>query len=217
MKKELKNKLVLTTIICLLPILVGVVLWNRLPDVIATHFDMNGEPNGWSSKAFTVFGLPVFMAVINVLCTVITEKDPRRHKYPEKMMKLVYWICPAVSLLCMAGIYGYELGLDQKKMLRVLQLLVGIVFVVIGNYLPKVKQNYYLGIKLPWTYASEENWNKTHRMAGKLWVAGGILFILNFFLKIRWMGLIIMIAMILIPTLYSYLYSRKEQKGTDRG
>lgn len=212
MKKELKNKLILTTIICLLPILVGLVLWNQLPDVVATHFNMNGEPNGWSSKAFTVFGLPVFVAAINVLCTVITEKDPRRHKYPEKMMKLVYWICPVVSLLCMGGIYGYELGLDQKKMLGFVYLLVGVIFIVIGNYLPKVKQNYYLGIKLPWTYQSEENWNKTHRMAGKLWVAGGILFVLNFFLRIKWFELVIMFAMILIPTLYSYLYSKKEQK-----
>ena len=212
MKKELKNKLILTTIICLLPILIGVVLWNQLPDVMATHFDMNGEPNGWSSKAFTVFGLPVFIAVINVLCTVVTENDPRRHKYPEKMMKLVYWICPVVSWICMAATYGYEFGLSQQKMLGFVYLFVGVIFIVLGNYMPKVKQNYYLGIKLPWTYKSEENWNKTHRMAGKLWVVGGILFIVNIFVKIKWMELVIMFAMILIPTLYSYLYSKKEQK-----
>ena len=212
MKKELKNKLILTTIICLLPILIGVVLWDQLPDVMATHFDMNGEPNGWSSKAFTVFGLPVFIAVINVLCTVVTENDPRRHKYPEKMMKLVYWICPVVSWICMAATYGYEFGLSQQKMLGFIYLFVGVIFIVLGNYMPKVKQNYYLGIKLPWTYKSEENWNKTHRMAGKLWVVGGILFIVNFFVKIKWMELVIMFAMILIPTLYSYLYSKKEQK-----
>ena len=212
MKKELKNKLILTTIICLLPILIGVVLWDQLPDVMATHFDMSGEPNGWSSKAFTVFGLPVFIAVINVLCTVVTENDPRRHKYPEKMMKLVYWICPVVSWICMAATYGYEFGLSQQKMLGFVYLFVGVIFIVLGNYMPKVKQNYYLGIKLPWTYKSEENWNKTHRMAGKLWVVGGILFIVNFFVKIKWMELVIMFAMILIPTLYSYLYSKKEQK-----
>ena len=127
-------------------------------------------------------------------------------------MNLIYWICPVVSWICGVGTYGYELGLDQKKMLGFIYLLVGVVFIVLGNYLPKVKQNYYLGIKLPWTYKSEENWNKTHRMAGKLWVAGGIIFLLNFFVKIKWLELIIMLLMILVPTIYSYLYSKKEQK-----
>ena len=97
-------------------------------------------------------------------------------------------------------------------MLGFVYLFLGLVFIIVGNYMPKVKQNYFLGIKLPWTYASEENWNKTHRMAGKLWVAGGILFLANFFFRIQWMEVIIMFAMILIPVVYSYLYSRKEQK-----
>ena len=212
MKKQLKNKLILTTVICLLSILIGLVLWNRLPDVMVTHFDMNGEPNGWSSKAFTVFGLPIFIAVMNLLCTIVTERDPRRHRYPEKMMNLVYWICPVVSWICSVATYGYELGWNQQKLLGFMYLFVGVIFIVLGNYMPKVKQNYYLGIKLPWTYQSEENWNKTHRMAGKLWVAGGIIFLLTFFLKIKWLELIIMFVMILVPTVYSYLYSKKEQK-----
>ena len=86
------------------------------------------------------------------------------------------------------------------------------MFLVIGNYLPKVKQNWYLGIKLPWTYADEENWNKTHRLAGKLWFVGGLLFILNFFLQIRGIELWLMIVLVLIPVIYSYLYSRKKNK-----
>ena len=129
------------------------------------------------------------------------------------MMMLMYWICPVVSWLCVGATYGYELGLSQQKILGFVRLFVGVVFIIIGNYMPKVKQNYFLGIKLPWTYASEENWNKTHRMAGKLWVAGGILFLMNFFLKIRWLEAVIMFAMILIPVTYSYLYSKKEKKG----
>ena len=212
MKKDLRNKLILTTVICLLPILVGIVLWDRLPDVMATHFDMEGNPNGWSSKAFTGFGIPVFITAVHLICSLVTEKDPKRQKYPEKMMNLIYWICPVVSWLCVCGTYGYELGLDQKKMLGFVYLFLGLVFIVVGNYMPKVKQNYFLGIKLPWTYASEDNWNKTHRMAGKLWVAGGIVFLLNFFLRIQWLEVIIMFAMILIPVIYSYLYYRKEQK-----
>ena len=83
---------------------------------------------------------------------------------------------------------------------------------VMGNYLPKVKQNYYMGIKLPWTYADEENWNRTHRMAGKLWVVGGIILLLNFFLQIAGLEIAVLILMILVPTIYSWAFSRKKDK-----
>lgn len=211
MKSSLKKTLIITSIVTALPILVGVALWNQLPDTIATHFGSDGVPNGWSSKWFTVFGLPTFLVIINILCTLITETDPRRSRYPEKMMKIVYWICPVISWICMIGIYGHEAGVVTAGMWDYMYLLIGAVFVLIGNYLPKIKQNYYLGIKLPWTYASEENWNKTHRLGGKVWVIGGLLFMLNFFLKIKGIEIVLILAMVLIPTIYSWAYSKKKK------
>ena len=212
MKKELKRTLALTTLITLLPILVGLFYWNQLPDKMATHFDMTGTPNGWSSKWFAVIGIPLVLAVVNVLCTILTETDPRRHKYPEKMMKLVYWICPVVSWICAGLTISYELGIEFAAMPKFGSLFMGIMFIVIGNYLPKVKQNYYMGIKLPWTYSDEENWNRTHRMAGKLWVVGGIVLLLNFFLDIPSLTIVVLIIMILVPTVYSWAFSRKKDK-----
>ena len=212
MKKELKKTLTLTTLITLLPILVGLFYWNQLPDKMATHFDMTGTPNGWSSKWFAVIGIPAVLAVVNALCTILTETDPRRHKYPEKMMKLVYWICPVVSWICAGLTISYELGIEFAAMPKFASLLMGVMFVVIGNYLPKVKQNYYMGIRLPWTYSDEENWNRTHRMAGKLWVVGGIILLLNFFLGITGLEIAVLIIMILVPTVYSWAFSRKKDK-----
>ena len=214
MKKEIKKTLIITSIITALPILIGVILWNQLPDRMATHFDSAGDPNGWSSKWFSVFGLPLFLVFINVICTLGTESDPRRSRYPEKMMKIVYWICPVVSWLCAASIYANALGFELTNLGQFMSVFIGIVFIVLGNYLPKVKQNYYLGIKLPWTYADEDNWNKTHRMAGKVWVMGGILFVLNFFLKIQGIEIWLILALVLIPTVYSFLYSRR--KGNNK-
>ena len=205
MKKELKKTLTLTTIITLLPILVGLIYWNQLPEKMAIHFDMEGTPNGWSSKWFAVIGLPAILAVVNALCTVLTETDPRRYKYPEKMMKLVSWICAGLTI-------SYELGIEFVAMPKFGSLFIGIMFVVIGNYLPKVKQNYYMGIKLPWTYSDEENWNRTHRMAGKLWFAGGIVLLLNFFLGIRGLEIAVLIIMVVVPTVYSWAFSRKKDK-----
>ena len=212
MKKELKKTLTLTTIITLLPILVGLIYWNQLPEKMAIHFDMEGTPNGWSSKWFAVIGLPAILAVVNALCTVLTETDPRRYKYPEKMMKLVYWICPVVSWFCARITISYGLGNELVAMPKMASLFLGILFVIIGNYLPKVKQNYYMGIKLPWTYSDEENWNRTHRMAGKLWVAGGIVLLLNFFLGIRGLEIAVLIIMVVVPTVYSWAFSRKKDK-----
>ena len=211
MWKENKKTLIITSILILFPMIVGVIFWEQLPEQIAIHFGHNGEPNGWAGKWFAVVGLPVVLTALHLLCTFVTGTDPRYDKYPEKMKKIVLWICPVVSWIGTIGIYGYELkwSLDIMKWIPI---LLGVMFIFIGNYLPKIKQNLYLGIKLPWTYASEENWNKTHRMGGKVWVVGGVLLLCNFLLKIKYLEIVVCAAMILIPTVYSYLYSRKENQ-----
>ena len=209
MWKENKKTIILTSILILLPILVGIYFWNQLPDVIATHFGYGGEANGWSSKWFAVIGLPLFLTVVHLLCILFTDKDPKYEKYPEKMKHIVLWICPIVSWIGAISTYSYELNW-KFNMMNWIGLILGGGFMIIGNYLPKVKQNYFLGIKLPWTYASEDNWNKTHRLGGKVWFVGGILLLLNAMLKLKYLEIVIFLAMILIPTVYSYLYSRKE-------
>lgn len=209
----MKNKkiLILTSVITALPILIGIFFWNSLPDQIATHFGADGEPNGWSSKWFAVFGLPLFIVAVNALCVYACERDPRRAGYPPKMMRIIYWICPVVSWICAIAVYGYALGFNQDGLAQYVMVFVGLLFILIGNYLPKVKQNYYLGFKLPWTYADEDNWNKTHRLGGRVWVIGGLLIILNYFLRIPNLELVLMIAMVLIPVVYSWAYSRRKR------
>lgn len=209
----MKNRkmLILTTVVSLLPMAVGILLWRELPDRMATHFDGAGNPNGWSSKWFAVFGLPLFVGFINVLSTLLTERDPRSGAYPRKMMNLVYWICPVVSWIASLSIYGYSLGISQEGVARYLPVFLGLMFIIMGNYLPKVKQNYYLGIKLPWTYADEENWNRTHRMAGKVWVVGGIVILLNTFFRIPMLEPAVIFGMLLIPGVYSWSYSRRNR------
>jgi len=89
-------------------------------------------------------------------------------------------------------------------------VLMGLLFILIGNYLPKTKQSYTMGIKLPWTLASEENWNRTHRLAGFLWVLGGVYFIVMSFIGWSLIAFLIPLAvMVLIPAVYSYLLYRK--------
>jgi len=208
-----KRNLLLTCACILLPVCAGVVLWGQLPERVPTHFDFYGVPDGWSSKAFAVFGLPLFLLGLQLLCAFAMSHDPKAGNVGGKIRALVLWICPAVSLFTAAMIYPNALGYSMN-MTMFAMLLTGTLFVVLGNYLPKCRQNYTVGIKLPWTLADEDNWNRTHRMAGPLWVAGGFLVILSALLQFAepylFIGVLTLIAV--APVVYSAaLYAAKRK------
>ena len=207
MLKRNKLTIILTALITAAPMLLGLALWSRLPETIATHFDLNGVPNGWSSRAFTVFGLPLFLVAVHLLCAFGTMMDPKRKNIQDKMYKLVLWICPVISVLVCTAVYLYALGVNVD-MARTAEVMVGILFIIIGNYLPKCRQSYTMGIKLPWTLHDEENWNATHRFGGWLWMAGGVAYLLLALLGVRSTALMLafLLVMVLAPTVYSYLY-----------
>jgi len=208
MLKNQKTKLIITSAIILIPILVGILLWNRLPDQMVTHWNAKGEPNGWSSKLFAVAGLPAFLFFVHWLCIIGTKMDPKSANHPLKIMSLIYWICPATSLFCSISIYSEALG-HPVSVDRIGIVFVGLIFIIIGNYLPKCPHNYTIGIKVPWTLNSEENWNQTHRFAGPIWVISGLLFMIVSFLGTVVLGVVIIIGAAFIPMIYSYLYFKK--------
>ena len=212
MLKRNKGTIILTACITLLPMLLGLALWNRLPDTVATHFDINGDPDGWSSKAFAVFGLPAFLVMVHLLCTFGTTMDPKRKNIQDKMFKLVLWIIPMISLLVCGSTYLFALGYEVD-IARITGILVGVMFIIIGNYLPKCRQSYTMGIKLPWTLNDEENWNATHRFGGWLWMIGGAAFLAVTAMDSMstMFTLVIIAAMVLLPTAYSYLYYRRHR------
>ena len=213
MLKANKKTLIIASIITVLPILIGIMLWSRLPDPMATHFGMDNEADGFSSKAFAVFGIPLCLLALEWIMAAVTSQDPRRQNISPKLFTLILWIIPVVSIVCGAAIYTYNLGMRTDTSFFAM-IFMGLMFIVIGNYMPKTRQNYTIGIKIPWTLADEENWNRTHRLAGYLWVAGGILMLLaalTGFTNIRWF-FVILVVMTLVPCVYSYwMYVR----GTD--
>ena len=133
----------------------------------------------------------------------------------SKIYHLILCICPVVSLWCGVMIYGNALGYKDVINLNLwTNVLLGIVLIVVGNYLPKCRQNYMIGIKLPWTLDNEENWDYTHRMAGKWWIIGGVLTILLGFQKFvdpigAAVGIILIVT--LIPAIASYIYYKKHR------
>lgn len=214
MLKKNKWKIVVSSIIILLPILVGLLLWDKLPDTMATHWGTDGEPNGFSSKTFVVFGMPVVLLLFHLVCLLATNLDKKQINQSMKALGLIFWMIPAVSWFALGIIYSAALGANID-VVRLMPVVMGAAFIVIGNYLPKTKLNRTLGIKIKWTLENEENWNKTHRLCGKLWVIGGIIILLTVFLPetaIAFTVTAIIIALVIAPIAYSYNLARKQRR-----
>ena len=206
-KKNLKT-LILGSIAILIPILVGVILWDRMPQEIPIHWNMAGEVDRWSDKRFAVFGMPFILLAIHWFGALAMTADPKRQNQSDKMVSLSLWIVPVVSILLTSVTYVSAIGVDVLINV-IVPVFLGLVFVVIGNYLPKCKQNYTVGIKLPWTLNNEENWNKTHRMAGWVWVICGIVIVVTGCFGLLWVILPILAIGALAPAVYSYILHRK--------
>lgn len=212
-KRHLKT-IIITSVLSLSPMIAGLILWNKLPAQIPIHFGINGEADGWSSKPFAVFALPLFMIAMHLICVFATRIDPKSKNISDKVFTLILYIIPCVSLLMCAMIYPVALGKDVNVSV-ITMIFVGITFVLIGNYLPKCKQSYTIGIKLPWTLDDSENWNKTHALAGKLWVICGLIIIVTSFLESPYIFIPVVVIMIGVPTAYSYMLYKKKKDKTE--
>lgn len=212
MKIKINKKLVLyTSILILLPTLVGCIFWFQLPEKMPTHFNLLGQADGYDHKMFTIFGLPALMLLMHWLILFLMIKDPKSSNISSKIQGLIYWIIPSVSCLSMISIFGESLSYSMMSGLLA-QIFMGVVMIVIGNYLPKTRRNYIIGIRLPWTLENDENWSKTHRLAGKIWVLGGLLLFLNAFVQlyVYWVFFLTFFLVVLIPSIYSYQLSKSE-------
>lgn len=206
-KKNLKV-LIITSIVILLPIIVGLILWDKLPDKVPAHWNIKNEVDGYVSKPFFVFGLPLILLAFHWLCVIITSLDPKQKNHPTKILHLVFWLIPAINLVLSVLTYSTALGLGMQIGI-ILPLFMGLFFLIIGNYLPKCKQNYTIGIKISWTLNSEENWNRTHRFAGWVWTVCGIIIMATSFLSIWWIFFALILVMVIVPFIYSFILYKK--------
>lgn len=208
--------IIITCIVTLLPILFGILNWDLLPEKMATHFNFDNVANDWSSRTFAVFGLPIFILGTHLFCVFVIAIDPKHQHISDKIYQLILWICPVCSIVCAAAIYGYALDSPVGNWVNsefLVNLLIGIIFILLGNYLPKCRQNYTVGIKIPWTLADEDNWNRTHRLAGKVYMIIGLLIIINTWPHWKWMIPVCFAAAISIPVIYSLgLYLKRSKR-----
>ena len=208
--KKINKEFLMTALIIALPMVIGVIFWNQLPEKIPTHFGIDGQADGYSSKLFTLFAFPALFLLFQIICLASFEKESVKVNIPAKMRRFYTWLIPVLSLIIQGSIYANALGFIKGGPTLVTTFL-AIVFIVIGNYLPKIQRNATVGIRIPWTLSDDKNWYKTHRMAGKLWVIGGLIILLESFIQVALpyvMGVVIAI-MIVVPIVYSFILSRK--------
>lgn len=207
MSYNFKKIYLLSIIVCMIPIVAGAIFYNQLPDQIATHWDFSGTPNGWSNKFVGVIVFPGILFIINLLFPFIIKMDPKNQNLSEKIMGLIQWIMPFVTIFASSITLMSAMGITVKVQL-ISFLFIGLLFVIIGNYLPKISQSYTVGIKVPWTLHDEENWNKTHRFSGFLWVVCGLIMMITAFLPSGFQVIcfiVVLVATTLVPTIYSYI------------
>lgn len=216
MSLTLKKELPIIGIV-LLPFIYLAFIWNTLPEKIPTHWNAKGDIDHWGDKTFLIsvpFMLPVFMYI---LFWAIPKIDPKKKLLlmGGKFHQIKFVFVLFATVLALFVIYcSKSLSFSSPKFIFV---LIGILFLAMGNYFKVIQPNYFLGIRTPWTLENNEVWKSTHVFAGKLWFIGGLLIVLGALLfDVEFFGIVFLIfvtVLAIIPMIYSYIkFKQIEQK-----
>ena len=208
MKTNLQKELPLI-IIVLIPFVYLAYVWNSLPEKVPLHWNMEGEIDRYGEKSELILIPLLLPLLIYVLFTIIPKIDP---KGKIKNMGNKYTILKSIMTLFMSALAMIIIYAALNETLynpNYIVLLIGILFAVLGNYFKTLRANYFIGIKTPWTLENETVWKETHKLAGKLWFAGGLLIVLTSILFDKKTNFtlfaIITVIITLIPVVYSYI------------
>ena len=211
MKKINMKSLISTSIVCLLPIICGLIFYNALPESIAIHWGIDNNPNGYFLKPAFVFGMPIIMVALQVFCCIVSDLSDKNPEANKKAVTVYKWIIPVITVVMYAVTIAIALGndLDIRKIVMV---ILGILFIISGNYMPKVRSDYYMNSKVFWVKNRDEKLvNKAMKVTAYGLIGFGILFILSILFNVA-VSIDVVIAMILFGLfiyLYVYIKSRK--------
>lgn len=212
-----KTTTIFVAVILVLVTLAGLLLWNQLPDSMASHWGMDDQVNGTTSKFWGVFLLPKIAFGMFLLFLVIPSIDPLKAniaKFRETFNTFIVLI-----MVFMLYIYGltlaWNLGYTGFRMSSAILPAVGLLFIFIGSLIQKSKRNFFIGIRTPWTLSSDTVWDETHRVGGPLFkISGGLALIGAFFPAYTfWFLFIPLIGSTLFLVIYSYVLFRRESKA----
>lgn len=213
MIKNHKFRAIISSIVILLPILFGLAVWDKLPEQMVSHWGGDGVADGYANKAFMVLFLPLILLAFHWLCLLLTSLDKRSKAQNRKIVTLTFFIVPVISLAVNGMIYATTLGSVEDAVVLI-PVLLGLLFIVLGNYMPKTTRNRTFGIKIKWTMGNDENWQKTHRLGGILSFVGGIIVLITALLPFEIIVAVmfaVVAAVVIVPTIYSYTLYRKHK------
>ncbi len=210
------NKESLAIILLTITFLASIYFYQNFPPLVPIHWNISGQPDNWSNKNFAAFFFPVMIAVVYLMMVTLPIFDPMKKRYQEFAktyqvirLALVFFLC-AIYFFTSLNALGYNIPIA-----KVVPLGIGLLFIILGNFLPKVKKNWFVGIRTPWTLSNEEIWNKTHRLGGKIFVVSGLLMILGALLDPKiyaWLFGLIICLMLFSSFGYSWWLWKKINK-----
>ncbi len=209
-------------VIMLLPAAYLAIVWKQMTPTVPIHFDINGNVDSYTSKSnFLV--LMIALIFLNVVVYLVIKNvyriDPKRYAMQNKdrMQRIGFYVATYLSAICIMLIYEIAHN-DVSMTVKFVFVAMGLLFALLGNNMYNIKPNYFAGIRLPWTLENEDNWKKTHQLAGRLWFFGGVCFAaVALMLNSKWIGYIgmaILAILVLIPVIYSYNLYKNQTKKT---
>ncbi len=215
----MKNNKTLFTVMLVLIItwVVAFIYAPQLPEQIPTHWNASGEVDGYTNKPWGVYMLPVISTLLSMLLLVLPKISPKGFKLDsaKKVYDIIVLVMAGFMLAVM--VLSFEAALNNELNMNQWMLgAMGVLFLIIGNYLAKVPKNFFLGIRTPWTLASDEVWYKTHRLGSWTFVTAGLLVVLSacLSLPVSWAIAALMVAA-LLPVVYSLLLYKKIEGFND--
>ncbi|WP_141432160.1 SdpI family protein [Bacillus sp. 03113] len=211
------KKHVFPIILILATIAIWIGFYTKLPSEIPIHWNYSGEIDGYATKLNAMLMNIGLMILLYALLVIAPKIDPKKenYKYFFRSFKIIQY--SVLLLFFFINLMIISTGLGYHFPMKLLpNLIIGILFIVLGNYMQSVKSNYFLGIRTPWTLSDETVWKKTHRFGSKVFMVAGLLFIAGIFLPYKW-GEIVIFPIILVTALlpigYSYWVYKKAVKG----
>lgn len=145
MKKAINKQFILSTLICFIPFIVSIYFYNRLPNEVAIHFDNYGNPDNYAPKVIAAFGVPLLMLCIHLYTWFRLENEPKKANFSNVIQNLSKWGVAILSVILQIMMVLYSTGVSLESNFYT-GLILGIIVILFGNYLPKCKQNYSVGI-----------------------------------------------------------------------
>lgn len=197
-------------LLLLLPFAFSMYIWDELPDQVPTHFNMQGEADDWGPKWVNAIMFPAIGLGTYLLLVFLPIIDPKKRiESRQKPIAAIRIITSMFMVFMYVFIMAESLGTDLNFSIYI-QVGIGMLFLVLGNYMYSIKQNYFIGVRTPWTLENEEVWKRTHRLTAKVWTIGALIMIiapLTISNSMAYWSIfsVVVTILVLVPIIYSYV------------